>query len=124
MTEAAAANVFWVAGGCVCTPTVADGLLAGVTRTVVVELCRARQIPIREARSTPAQLRATDGVFLTLSTLGIVEATALDGHPLRRSPVVAELQNAYQRLLAATATADPSEITVSAPPAKNHPFIQ
>ena len=124
VAEAAAANVFWITDDSVCTPALASGVLGGITRYVVLNLCRALQIPAGEARSTPEQLRACDGVFLTLSTLGIVEATALDGRPLRRSPLVPALQDAYQRLLAAAASADPSDFTVSAPPPKNHPFIR
>ncbi len=99
ITEAAAANVFAIEGDCVCTPPIAAGLLGGVTRGVVLELCRALEIPCAETRLTPARLRASSGVFLTLSTLGLVAATALDGHPLARSPLVATLQAAYQKLL-------------------------
>ena len=106
VAEAAAANIFWITGDSVCTPALASGVLGGVTRYVVLNLCRALQIPAGEARSTPEQLHACDGVFLTLSTLGIVEAITLDGRPLRRSPVVAALQEAYQRLLAAAVSAE------------------
>ena len=105
VAEAAAANIFWLTGDRVCTPALASGALDGVTRRAVLDLCRELQIPAGEARSTPEQLHACDGVFLTLTTLGIVEAVALDGRPLRRSPLVRVLQDAYQRLLAAAASA-------------------
>ena len=99
ITEAAAANVFAIEGDRVCTPPIAAGLLGGVTRGVVLELCRALEIPVSETRLTPERLRASNGAFLTLSTLGLVAATSLDGHPLPHSPLVATLQAAYQKLL-------------------------
>ena len=106
VAEAAAANIFWITGDSVRTPALTSGALDGVTRGLVLELCRELQIPVGEVRTTPEQLFTCDGVFLTLSTLGIVEAIALDGRPLRRSPVVLALQDAYQRLLAAAASAE------------------
>ena len=106
VAEAAAANIFWITGDSVRTPALTSGALDGVTRGLVLELCRELQIPVGEVRTTPEQLFTCDGVFLTLSTLGIVEAVALDGRPLRRSPVVLALQDAYQRLLAAAASAE------------------
>jgi branched-chain amino acid aminotransferase len=96
IAEAAASNLFWLADGAVCTPPVSDGGLAGVTREVVLELCRARDVPTRELRLKPEELRRADGVFLTNSVSGIIPASALDGVGLNHSPFVAELQVALE----------------------------
>jgi aminodeoxychorismate lyase len=101
VAEAAASNVFWLENGAVCTPPVADGALAGVTRAVVLELCRTRNVPTKEAHITPEELHRADGVFLTNSVAGIVFAAELDGRPLIQSPFVVELQAAYEELLRA-----------------------
>ena len=96
VAEAAASNLFWLADGAVCTPPIADGALAGVTRQVVLEICRARNIPVREVHVRPEDLRRADGVFLTNSVAGIVPASELDGFTLNQSPFVMELQTALE----------------------------
>jgi hypothetical protein len=40
-----------------------------------------------------------DGVFLSLSSVGIAEADSLDGQPLRRSPLTERLWAGYLRLV-------------------------
>ena len=93
--EAAAGNLFYLQDGVVCTPPVASGVLPGVTRSVVLELCRAASLPTREAAPLPAELARAEGLFVTLSTLGIVPAASLDGQLLGDSPVTARLRAAY-----------------------------
>jgi len=92
IAETAASNIFWLSKGAVCTPPLSDGALAGVARSVVLELCRARSIATREVRITPEQLLETDGVFLTNSVAGIVPVSELDGTPLKQSPFTGELR--------------------------------
>lgn len=99
VVEGTSANLFWVSAQTVCTPPVKAGTLPGITRAVVIELCDTMGLPWLDRRVYPEELRNADGVFLTLSSLGIVEATALDGHPLATSPLVPTLQKAYWRLV-------------------------
>jgi aminodeoxychorismate lyase len=99
VVEGASSNLFWVLAGEVCTPPMTSGVLPGVTRAVALELCRALALPVREITVTPEGLRRTDGVFLTLSTLGVVAAVELDGAPLAQSPIVGKLQRAYREML-------------------------
>ena len=100
VVEGAASNLFWIEGRAVCTPPLAAGILSGVTRAVVIEICRKQKIAVREKNITPKELMRMDGVFLSLSSFGIVEATVLDGEKLNRSPLVGRLAAAYDELLA------------------------
>ena len=43
----------------------------------------------------PESLRNADAIFLTLSSLGIVSVTSLDGEPVKDSPLVDKLRQAY-----------------------------
>ena len=95
--EAASSNLFWIERGVVCTPPLAEGLLAGVTRAFVVGLARGLGLPTSEPSCAPGQLQEAEGVFLTTSSLEIVPATRLDGNPLRRSPIAKQLHEAYRR---------------------------
>jgi branched-chain amino acid aminotransferase len=99
IAEGTAGNLFWISRDAVCTPPLAAGILPGVTRAVVLEICRDLKIKVRERSPRPGELAAAQGVFLTLSSRGIVEAVALDGRPLRRSPVTRQLRQAHERLL-------------------------
>lgn len=92
VAETAASNLFWLAGGAVCTPPVADGALAGVAREVLLEICHRRNIPARELHLKPEELRRMGGVFLTNSVSGIIPVSELDGVVLNQSPFVTELQ--------------------------------
>jgi branched-chain amino acid aminotransferase len=97
--EGASSNLFWVQSGAVCTPPMTSGVLGGVTRAVVLELCHELALPVRETTVTPVALREAEGAFLTLSTLGVMPAAELDGVPLRQSPLVEKLGYAYGELL-------------------------
>ena len=99
VVEGASSNLFWVQSGAVCTPPMTSGVLAGVTRATVIELCHELALPAREIAVTPEVLRQVEGVFLTLSSLGVMAAGELDGLPLRQSPLVEKLGHAYGELL-------------------------
>jgi branched-subunit amino acid aminotransferase/4-amino-4-deoxychorismate lyase len=101
VVEGASSNLFWVDGENVCTPPLVSGILAGVTRVVVLELCEKLRVAAREKNIRPEELRWTDGVFVSLSSFGIVAAVSLDGHSLKQSSLVAKLQTAYSELLSA-----------------------
>jgi len=108
VVEAASSNLFWVEGRTVCTPPLASGILAGVTRAVVFELCQRGGVPIREAELRPEELGRTDGVFVSLSSWGIVAASELDGQPLPACPLISQLFRRYLQLLEIETTAEPN----------------
>lgn len=97
VAEGASSNVFWIQGDGVCTPPLATGALAGVTRRWIVDQCAALGKPCVESRVVADALVASDGVFLTVSSLGVIPATHLDGQLLRRSARVETLRVALLR---------------------------
>ena len=103
VAEAASSNVFWITNGTVATPPVRNGALGGVTRDVVLELCRHHQVPTLEPQIPRAQLLGTEGVFLTNSATGIVPVSELDAQKLNQSPFVGKLQQWYLEALTAEA---------------------
>jgi branched-chain amino acid aminotransferase len=103
VVEAASSNLFWLRAGTVYTSPLEGGILAGVTRAVVLELCQALGIPVRKGFVRPAALRRQDAVFLSLSSLGVVPVSELDGRPLAQSPVVGDLRREYWKLVATEA---------------------
>lgn len=99
VAEGTASNVFCLLNGIVCTPGIDAGALPGITRHVLVEICHQNRIPLEERRLSVQDVFGSEGVFLTLSTLGIVEATSLNGVPLARSPLTPRLANLYDEVV-------------------------
>jgi branched-chain amino acid aminotransferase len=99
VVEAASGNLFWIESGTVCTPPLESGILPGVTRETVLELCRYMAVPTCEKNAHGDALCSASGVFFSLSSLGIVEGASLDGQALGSSPLAERVRNAYWELV-------------------------
>jgi branched-chain amino acid aminotransferase len=92
-------NVFAVEGGVVRTP--ARGVLEGVSRRTVIELCESLALPIRVAPLPAAALGDADEVFLSSTGGGVLPIAKIDGRPLRGAfpgPITQRLHDAYWAL--------------------------
>jgi len=107
LCEGTGSNVFLVRGPEVWTPPLDSGCLAGVTRALVLEICRREGLPIREESIPFAELPEVEEAFLTSTTREVQAIGQIDGRAL---PVV---EGAVTRRLAkrfrawAAADADP-----------------
>ena len=99
VVEAASSNLFWIQSGAVCTPPLTSGILNGVTRGVICELCAKLNLPVREASLRPAELARVDAAFVSLSSHGIVPLSEVDGVKLSGSQITRQLQEAYVALI-------------------------
>jgi branched-subunit amino acid aminotransferase/4-amino-4-deoxychorismate lyase len=97
--EGTSSNLFWIQNGTPFTPPLSSGALPGITRAAVFELCQKLGLPCREANIKAEQLLLSEGVFMTLSSLGIVAASQLDSRPLAHSPITDRIGGAYSDLL-------------------------
>jgi branched-chain amino acid aminotransferase len=79
LAEGASTNLFLVRSGSVQTPPLEAGILAGITRVVVLDLLRELGLPHGEGRVSVADLRAADEVFLTSSTREVMPVRTVDG---------------------------------------------
>ena len=95
VVEGASSNLFWIRENTIVPPPLASGTLAGVTRLVTLKLCQKLGLPTREAGITSAELQTVQGVFLSLSSWGVVEVVSLDHYNLSRSPWFERIQRAY-----------------------------
>jgi branched-chain amino acid aminotransferase len=99
VVEGASSNLFWIQDQTICTPALPSGILPGVTRAVVLELCQKLGLPTREANITLEALHKTDGLFLSLSSLGVVPAQTLDDRPLPASNLFPPIRDLYRTTL-------------------------
>jgi branched-chain amino acid aminotransferase len=102
VTEATTANVFWVRGGEVRTPSLDQGILAGITRTLLVWALRREGAAVVEGSFGPEELLAADEVFLTGTIRGVSPVVRIDGRPVGAGvpgPTTLRLADLYERLL-------------------------
>jgi branched-chain amino acid aminotransferase len=79
VTEATGSNLFIVRDGTVRTPPLDAGLLAGVTRDLLMLRCAAIGIPLVETMLTRDDVLGADEVFLTASSREAVAVRTVDG---------------------------------------------
>jgi branched-chain amino acid aminotransferase len=79
VTEATTANVFWVKDGEVLTPSLECGILAGITRTLLIWAMRQDGISVVEGSFPAADLRGADEAFLTGTIRGVSPVVRVDG---------------------------------------------
>jgi branched-chain amino acid aminotransferase len=100
VAETASGNLFWVDQNRICTVPTGRGLLPGITRALVLEICRSLGVPADERVIEPDGLRKAAGLFITQSALGIVPVTSLNGAPVALSPLADRIAGAYGDMLA------------------------
>lgn len=99
--EGSATNLFLVTNGRLSTPPLADGVLPGITRFVVMGLADSLGIPWREGHVRLANLKRAREIFLTGSTTEILPVRSVRGLTTKKAPgpVTRRLVAAYQQLL-------------------------
>jgi len=75
VAEGTVSNVFAVRAGRLLTPHRSCGLLAGVTRNVIIRLARKEGIVVREVEMTLSEFARSSEVFLTNSLFGVMPVT-------------------------------------------------
>lgn len=96
VTEGPGFNVFAVFEGRAITP--ARGVLEGVTRQTVIDICRDHSIPVRVGQVSGEELRSADEIFLTSTAGGIIPVVRLDDRCLsngRPGPVTMRVRDLY-----------------------------
>ena len=99
VAETAGGNLFWIYQDHVCTVPTGRGVLPGITRAVVLEICQTLGLETQKRIIKPEHLRNATGIFVTQSAFGIVPVAAFDGLPVAPSPLVDQIASAYDEML-------------------------
>ncbi len=83
--EGATSNVFMLHNGALVTPSLHSGCLPGVTRAIILELCRAEGIECEERVIEPKELDHAGGLFITNSLRGVQAVDEFNGTELSTS---------------------------------------
>ena len=78
VTEGTTNNFFYIKAGRLITAPLSVGILAGITRDFIFEICQQNKIPIEERLFTVENLLNADEMFMSSSTKEIVPITKLN----------------------------------------------
>jgi 4-amino-4-deoxychorismate lyase len=108
LLEAPTASLWWRSGDTLSTPSLALGILAGITRAALFELAPGLGLRVLEGVFTAEDLLAADEAFLSSSTREVMPVVEVDGAAVgdgAPGPVAAELLAGLRGLAAAEAAA-------------------
>ena len=100
---AARANLFALIDDRLVTPPIADGVLPGIARRVILELAIALRIPAMEQSLLPGDLARAREVWLTNSLFEIRSVGKLDDREIPGRELAAKLRSDYRELTRADA---------------------
>ena len=96
VTEGHGYNIFALCDGTLMTP--AEGVLEGITRQTVLELCAETNVKAETGYFTADQIRGADEALITSTAGGIIPVTKLDGKPIgdgHPGPLTLRLRDLY-----------------------------
>lgn len=101
VTECTTSNVFIIKDGVVKTPGLDEGLLEGVTRGFILQVCNELKLPVEEGRLTAQDILDADEVFITSTTRDVMPVGFIGEHKVRLTPgtLTIRIANAYHELL-------------------------
>jgi branched-chain amino acid aminotransferase len=102
VAECTGDNIFIVRAGEVQTPTTADGILEGITRQAILDICKSLSIPCREKTLQRHDLYIADECFLTGTAAEVVPVTKIDQRAIGSGapgPITKRLMDAFHKLV-------------------------
>lgn len=105
VTEGSSSNMYGIKNGVVYTHPATNLILNGITRNVILDLCRNLGIEVQEIAFTKEQALAMDEFFMSSTTAEIMPIVQIDGQPIGNgSPgeMTKQLQQAFEANLKLT----------------------
>lgn len=96
ITEGSTSNIFFVRGGILRTPALRCGILAGITRGLVLELAEGLGIATEEVEVGVEDLFAAEEVFITSTTKDIMPVGRIGERRWGVGPLTRRLMEAFE----------------------------
>ncbi len=100
--EGASSNLFVVLGGRLCTPPRSAGILAGITRGVLMRLASSDGMTVSEEPLSLSDVLSADEALITSSIRGVLPVARIDDRLIgsaRPGPVTQRLVHLYEKFL-------------------------
>lgn len=113
VTEAAVCNIAFIRGGEVLTPPLSSGILAGITRQLLIDkIGPACGVVVRELSIHPGEFSAMDECFLLSTTKDVQPVRAIDDVEFRtgETTVAMRLKRAFADYAAVNALVHPERV--------------
>lgn len=78
VAEGTISNIFFVKDKDICTPSVAVGILDGITRRIVIDVAKERGFKVKEGRFRPEEIYEADEVFISNTTMEVMPVKEID----------------------------------------------
>lgn len=94
VAECTGDNIFIVKAGHLLTPSIDSGILAGITRQVVIDLATEASVPVEELTLTRHDIYVADECFLTGSAAEVIPVVKIDDRTIGQGtpgPITREL---------------------------------
>ena len=101
LTESTTANLFFIDDNVVYTPSLDCGVLPGIVRTQIIELCKAQAIKVEQTQLAPDSIASMDLAFQTNSLVGIAPIHSIDNSHFSdwKNSVFKRIEAAYSEQL-------------------------
>ncbi len=100
VAEGTVSNIFFVAGGVLCTPAADAGILDGITRELVIASALKEGIEVREGKFTPQDLFGASEVFFTNTTAELMPVSSVDERKFSVGEITGRLHKRYRDYVA------------------------
>jgi 4-amino-4-deoxychorismate lyase len=101
LCEGAVSNIFWTKQSVIYTPDLSCGILDGITRRQVLDICSILGLSYKEGSHDLEELLSSDEVFITNSLMGIMPVCRVDNstYDISRYKITGMLQAEYAKLV-------------------------
>lgn len=97
LTEGTISNIFFIKNDILCTPSLACGILDGITRGTVIDLAAREEIKIKEGEFLKEDINAANEVFITNTSLEVMPVTMVDEVTYPVGNITKRLHRAYKQ---------------------------
>jgi len=102
VAECTGDNIFIVSEECIFTPPPEAGILEGITRGFVMDLCAEQGVPCKEEALTLEEVHRADEVFLTGTAAEMIAVTQIDDHTIGdglEGPITKQLRKRFREIV-------------------------
>lgn len=101
LCEGAVSNIFWVKSNVIYTPEASCGLLEGVTRGQVMELCDIAGIRLIQGSYELTELFQAEEIFVTNALMGIISVCRVGDarFDITENNITKQIRNEYEKLV-------------------------
>jgi branched-chain amino acid aminotransferase len=98
VSEGSVDNIFIISNGILKTPDLNDGLLAGITREVIIDIAQEMGLDCDQTSLTVQDLQQADECFLTGTGAELIKVSQIDQHVYKtlESPLMPKIRAAFQ----------------------------